>query len=145
MSTVGQIEKKTQQRVVNLFRDTLGYDYLGNRNIEANLLRAFLTGKQGCDDNVITRALHILDKAAGDTSKSLYDRNRSVYELLRYGVKVRPDIGQNMQTVWLVDWAPGEQSIRHRRGSHHSGNQCEGLRQTPRCGALCERHRSRCA
>ena len=111
MSAVGQIEKKTQQRVVNLFRDTLGYDYLGkwkdregNRNIEEKLLRAFLRGKQGYDDNLITRALYILDKAAGDTSKSLYDRNRSVYELLRYGVKVRPDVGENMQNVWLIDW-----------------------------------------
>ena len=28
--TVGQIERKTQQRVVKLFRDTLGYHYLGN-------------------------------------------------------------------------------------------------------------------
>ena len=40
MTTVGQIEKKTQARVVKLFRDTLRYDYLGdwtdregNRNI----------------------------------------------------------------------------------------------------------------
>ena len=46
MSTVGQIEKKTQARVVALFRDRLGYDYLGdwidrapsNRNIEPELL-----------------------------------------------------------------------------------------------------------
>ena len=45
--TVGQIERKTQQRVVKLFRDTLGYDYLGNwidregnANIEPALLRA---------------------------------------------------------------------------------------------------------
>jgi len=30
MSTVGQIEKKTQRRIVKLFRDTLGYDYLGD-------------------------------------------------------------------------------------------------------------------
>ena len=54
MSTVGQREKKTQQRVVKLFRDTLGYRYLGNweeregvdgkgnRNIEPDLLRAWL-------------------------------------------------------------------------------------------------------
>ena len=28
MSTVGQIEKKTQARVVKLFREQLGYDYL---------------------------------------------------------------------------------------------------------------------
>ena len=63
MSTVGQIEKKTQERVVKLFRDTLGYDYLGdwndregNGNIETELLRQFLK-KQGYDDNLITRAI----------------------------------------------------------------------------------------
>ncbi|MGD0770132.1 MAG: hypothetical protein ABSB42_18265 [Tepidisphaeraceae bacterium] len=49
MSTVGQIETKTRQRVVKLFRDTLKYDYLGdwekrenNGGIETELLRAFL-------------------------------------------------------------------------------------------------------
>jgi type I restriction enzyme R subunit len=55
-------------------------------------------------DALITRALHVLDKAAGDTSKSLYDRNRAVYELLRYGVKVKPEVGENAVTVWLIDW-----------------------------------------
>ncbi len=51
-STVGQIEKKTQQRAVKLFREQLGYDYLGdwteredNRNIEEDLLRTFLREK----------------------------------------------------------------------------------------------------
>ncbi len=48
--------------------------------------------------------MHLLTRAAGDTSKSLYDRNRDVYEMLRYGVKVRPDIGENYETVWLIDW-----------------------------------------
>ena len=110
MSTVGQIEKKTQQRVVKLFRDTLGYDYLGdwtdredNRNIEAGPA-ARLPEKQGYDEALIARALYDFDKAAGDTSKSLYDRNRDVYELLRYGVKVKPEVGENTQTVWLIDW-----------------------------------------
>src|SRR5208337_565827 len=49
MSTVGQIEKKTQARVVKLFRDTLRYDYLGdweeregNACIETGLLSAWL-------------------------------------------------------------------------------------------------------
>jgi type I restriction enzyme R subunit len=75
MSSIGQIEKMTQHRVLKLFCDTLGYEYLGNwkdregnRNIEEKLLHAFLTSKQGYDDNLITRALYILDKAAGDTS-----------------------------------------------------------------------------
>jgi type I restriction enzyme, R subunit len=116
MSTVGQVEIATQQRIIRLFRDTLGYGYLGdwtdregNRNIEPGLLRAFLK-KQGCDETLIGRALHILDKAAGDTSKSLYDRNRAVYELLRYGVKVRAEVGENTQTVWLIDWRHPERN-----------------------------------
>jgi type I restriction enzyme R subunit len=116
MSEVGQIEKKTQARVVRLFCDTLGYAYLGdwkdredNRNIEVDLLRAFLT-KQGYDEGLISRALFMLDKAAGDTSKSLYDRNKAVYELLRYGVKVRAEAGELTQNVWLMDWQHPERN-----------------------------------
>ena len=110
MGTVGQIEKKTQVRVVALFRERLGYDYLGNwidgpgnANIELELLRAWLK-KQGMAATLINRALYELDKAAGDASKHLYDRNKAVYEMLRYGMKVRPELGENTVTVWLIDW-----------------------------------------
>ena len=110
MPTVGQLERKTQQRVVKLFRERLGYDYLGdwtdregNANIEPALVRGWLA-RQGVEDALISRALHALERAAGDTGKSLYDRNRAVYELLRYGVKLRPDVGENTATVWLIDW-----------------------------------------
>ena len=115
MSTIGQKERATQKRVVKLFREALGYAYLGNwedregfeskgnRNIEPELLRAWLK-TQGHTDTLIGKAIFELDKVAGDTSKSLYDRNRAVYELLRYGVKVKPDVGENTVTVWLVDW-----------------------------------------
>lgn len=110
MSTVGQKEKETQKRVVKLFQETLNYGYLGdwtdregNANIESDLLYTWLK-KRGLGDALIARALHILKQTAGDTSKSLYDRNRSVYDLLRYGVKVKPDVGENTQTVWLIDW-----------------------------------------
>jgi type I restriction enzyme R subunit len=115
MSTVGEIEKTTQKRVVKLFRDTLKYDYLGdwseregNRNIEEALVRKFLRDRQGYDEVLITRALHDLGKVAGDTSKSLYDRNLAVYDLLRYGVKVKTEVGENFQTVWLIDWKSPE-------------------------------------
>lgn len=60
ISTVGQIEKKTQARIVTLFRDRLDYAYLGNRidrdnrNIEPELLRAWLA-KQGVDHSLISR------------------------------------------------------------------------------------------
>jgi len=109
MTPVGQIEKKTQARVIALFRDTLDYAYLGdwtdrpdNRNIEPALLRAFLQRRY--PDVLIDRALSELHKVAHDASQGLYDRNRAVYELLRYGVKVRAEVGENMQTVWLIDW-----------------------------------------
>ena len=108
MSNIGEKERVTQQRVVKLFDKTLGYDYLGNGsegvgNIDETLLRAYLT-RQGYDETVLARALHVLQTTAGDLSKSLYDRNKAVYELLRYGVKVKPDIGANTVTVWLIDW-----------------------------------------
>jgi type I restriction enzyme R subunit len=110
MSTVGQIERATQQRVVKLFSETLGYDYLGNwsdrlgtRNVDMDLSTSFLKS-QGYDNALITKALHQLSKVAGDQTKSLYDCNNAVYELLRYGVKVKADVGENTQTVWLIDW-----------------------------------------
>jgi len=108
--TIGQIERATQNRVVKLFRDQLGYSYLGNweerpnnRNIEEELLRASLH-LRGYDATIITKALYELNKTAGDQTKSLYDINKEVYGLLRYGVKVKPDVGENTVTVWLIDW-----------------------------------------
>ena len=110
MNTVGQRERATQNRVVALFRDRLGYDYLGdwqdradNRNIEEEWLRPFLA-EQGYDEALINRALFELTKAAGDQSRGLTEVNRAVYDLLRYGVKVKTGVGETTRTVWLIDW-----------------------------------------
>ena len=77
MSPAGHSEKATQDRVIALFRDRLRYTYLGNwkdragnANIEPELLASWLR-RRGVDEALITRALHQLDKAAGDTSKRL--------------------------------------------------------------------------
>jgi type I restriction enzyme R subunit len=50
MTQIGQPESATQRRVVTLFREELGYRYLGdwtdrvgNTNIEQGLLTAYLT------------------------------------------------------------------------------------------------------
>src|SRR5471030_1496218 len=115
MTTVGQIEKRTQARIVALFQERLGYDYLGNkidgdnRNIATKLLTAWLE-KQGISGTLIARALHELNRVSSDTSKSIYDRNHEVYELLRYGVKVLPAMGENKVTVWLIDWKHPEKN-----------------------------------
>src|SRR5438128_2700969 len=109
MSTVGQKERATQNRVVELLREQLGYRHLGNwedrenSNIEDSYLRPFLK-RQGYSETLINKALHELNRVAGDQIRSLYDINKEVYGLLRYGVQVRPDAGENTQTVWLIDW-----------------------------------------
>ncbi|MBP6965134.1 MAG: type I restriction endonuclease subunit R [Armatimonadetes bacterium] len=110
MSTVGERERATQNRVIKLFRDNLGYDYLGNRqdrednrNIEQDLLRAYLQ-RRGYDEALIRKALYELGKVAGDQARSLYDVNKEVYTLLRYGVQVKADVGEQYENVWLIDW-----------------------------------------
>ena len=114
MGDIGQIERKTQARVIKLFRERLGYAYLGNwteraenRNIEAAYLRPFLK-RQGHDDALIGRALSELSRVATDQSRGLYDVNRAVYDLLRYGVKVKAPTGEVTKTVWLIDWTQPE-------------------------------------
>ncbi len=111
ISKVGQSERLTQKRIVQLFEQQLNYRYLGdwhdrpnNSNIETEILSTFLRDKQGHSDRLITKALYELNKVAGEQSKSLYDINKEVYSLLRYGVKVKEEVGENTQTVWLINW-----------------------------------------
>jgi type I restriction enzyme, R subunit len=111
MSNVGQIERKAQDRVVKLFIDSLDYDYLGNweyregnSNVEVDLLAANLRAR-GNDDNLINRAVDRLKSNASlGGGRDLYEANQDVYRLLRYGVKVKPGIGEHTETVWLIDW-----------------------------------------
>ncbi len=110
MSTVGQRERATQDRVVKLLNKQLGYQHLGkwnerldNSNIEEFALRRFLK-RQGYSDSLIGKALYELNKVAGDQTRSFYDINKAVYSLLRYGVPVKPDAGENTETVWLIEW-----------------------------------------
>ena len=111
MGTIGQKERTTQKRAVKLFRDHLDYTYLGdwheredNSNIEKDLLSDWLT-RQGVSDTLIKRSFRELEHASalGD-GRHLYDANKDVYRLLRYGVKVKEGAGEQFQTVWLIDW-----------------------------------------
>ena len=112
---VGQLEVQTQKRLIAFFRDSLGYACLGhwqdreeNAHIEEGQLTTWLK-QQGYSDRLITRTLFEIDKAAAlSGSKTLYDANREVYDLLRYGVKVKPEIGQQTVTVRLIDWESPE-------------------------------------
>ena len=110
MSTVGQNERRTQQRVVRLFQDTLGYKYLGNlidvvgnSNVEPKLLQAYLENKK-YSKKTISEVFLILGRVLDDQSRSIYDRNRSFYGMLRYGIKISPGPGEPTETVWLINW-----------------------------------------
>ena len=110
MNTVGQPERATQKRVINLFTQALGYLYLGNlqdragnSNIEEAPLTAYLT-RCGYRPAVIAKALYELRTAADNPHRSLYDNNQAVYQLLRYGVQVKAEVGDNFETVQLINW-----------------------------------------
>ena len=112
MSKVGQREIQTQQRVVAFFRGRarlqvsrpLARPTRQPQRRERALVTDWLK-RQGHSDKIVDKALFELNKAAAlGGSKTLYDSNREVYGLLRYGVKVRPDVGEQNVTVWLIDW-----------------------------------------
>ncbi len=115
-SSVGQIERTTQNSVVNFFQTHLGYRYLGNwhdrthnSNIEEDIFKKFLT-KKGYDDVLINKALFELNRITGNQNKTLYDVNKEFYQKLRYGVKVKAGVGELSETVHLVDWKNTEQN-----------------------------------
>lgn len=110
MSFVGQRERVTQDRVVGILSSQLGYEYVGdwkdraNSNVEEELLRQNLLAR-GYDDDLVRRAIQQLVTAASlPAGGSLYDANRKVYSLLRYGVKVKRSVSENFETIWLIDW-----------------------------------------
>jgi type I restriction enzyme R subunit len=115
MSNVGQVERKTQDRVAELFRSSLDFEHLGNweyrdgnANVEVGLLTQNLRAR-GYNDTLVNKAI---DKLKSDASlgggRDLYEANRDVYGLLRYGVKVKAGVGEHYETVWLIDWATPE-------------------------------------
>lgn len=111
MSEVGQSERATQNRVVQLFQQQLDYTYLGNwhkrdnnSNVESDLLTTFLRDTQKYNHTIINKALDKLNKLNQDTTKNLYDVNKEIYGLLRYGIKVNPEAGEKTQSVYLINW-----------------------------------------
>jgi type I restriction enzyme R subunit len=106
---IGKAERATQDRVIALFRDELGYRYLGdwaeraNRHIDEGLVRDWLT-LRGYTSEQLNRALDVLGREANNPTRSLYDNNKAVYNLLRYGVTMKLAAGEKTETVWLVDW-----------------------------------------
>ena len=110
MSDIGKSERATQNRIIQLFRDELGYRWLGdwsdrdgNSNIEEAILGDYLTSR-GYSAAHISRAIYKLRLEVDNHSRSLYSNNKEVYSLLRYGVQVKTDVALPTETVHLIDW-----------------------------------------
>ena len=113
MSGLG-FERATQNRVVKLFTAKLGYHYGGDRSkwadnsfVDAAILSEHLQTK-GYSAAEISGALFQLRKAADASQGGLYEANKRVYSLLRYGVQVKTAVDQPTITVNLIDWANPE-------------------------------------
>ena len=107
---IGKFERATQDRILALFADTLGYRYLGdwqkrddNTNIEQGLLHDCLR-KRGYADAVAHSAIRQLKDIANSPQLTPYKRNIEVYRLLRYSAKVRPSASEPHINVDFIDW-----------------------------------------
>ncbi|MDD4822848.1 MAG: HsdR family type I site-specific deoxyribonuclease [Bacteroidales bacterium] len=109
---IGSKEIITQKRLLNLFRNELGYTYLGdwyergiNSNIEEEYLQKFLKGCGLYSSIEIDSAVSQLKREAGNVNAGLYHANKAVYNLLRYGANVSAEVSENKKYVHLIDWA----------------------------------------
>lgn len=110
MSVLGQPERKTQDRILKLFQEDLGYRYLGNwidrdsnSNIEDSYLSSHLA-RNGYSPAQIAMAQHQLRTEATHHSRSLYENNKAVYSLLRYGIPIKTEAGAITETIHLINW-----------------------------------------
>lgn len=110
MTSIGQLERATQNRVIALFSNELGYRYLGdwskregNSIVEKNMLHAYLARSGYCKSQ-IDRAIHELKAQTNNPNRSLYDRNKAVCSHLRYDLHINTMVDENTDTVKLINW-----------------------------------------
>ncbi|NLB53111.1 MAG: HsdR family type I site-specific deoxyribonuclease [Syntrophomonadaceae bacterium] len=107
MTKVGKPERITQNRIIELFTNKLGYTYIGNlhdqnnSNINEPLLKDYLK-KRGYSDELIRRGINSLADAA--KKPDLYAANKEVYSLLRYGSSEKEDVAIKNQPVKFINW-----------------------------------------
>ncbi|MBQ3694093.1 MAG: HsdR family type I site-specific deoxyribonuclease [Synergistaceae bacterium] len=104
-----ETERQLQNRVIHWLVDDLHYTFLGSREninnkpVIDDLLNQYLTSKK-YSHSLITRAINDLNTEAGNQSSSLYEVNKKVYDLLRYGRQGIKDKDGHDVTVKYIDW-----------------------------------------
>lgn len=114
MPRLNETERKTQDRVLALFQDKAGLDYVYygnlhgqlNTNVMTDRLIAWLTSTKGggYSESLAQKAVCEFVKAAGNLQQGLYKANKDVYSLLKYGAKVHENPGDLDKTVYFIDY-----------------------------------------
>lgn len=110
MSDVNELEIKTQERIVHeIFEKKLGYTYLGNyedretnSNIEEELLLKFLLKKYS--KPIAKKAIEEIKRTAHNESRPIYEVNKEVYQLLKYGTGVLLHAGEKTTKVNFINY-----------------------------------------
>jgi len=109
MYNIGKAERITQSRIVQLFKNQLQYTYLGNWEsevrtspIEQHPLLNFLI--QTHSKNLANKAINKLIEASNGMANGLYQANKKVYNMLRYGVEVKEEQSKPKQTIRFINW-----------------------------------------
>jgi type I restriction enzyme, R subunit len=117
INQVAQIERLTQNRIVKLFREDLNYTYLGNwedrlnnSNVEEEILLDYLVKKAAYPLELAKRAVYKLQTAARNYDQNLYDNNKEVYKLLRYGHEVKENPSDRYERVQFINWDEPEKN-----------------------------------
>lgn len=109
MSNIGDSERKTQNRVIDFFKNTLHYTYIGNlseqenSNIIEDKLSEYLKGR-GYSQRLISGAIDKLKKTSLNLQQGLYYANKETYSLLKYGAKVKEGPDKPAKTVYFIDF-----------------------------------------
>ena len=104
-------ERAVQDRIIELLRTKLGYEYLGNLSerenscLDRQALKEFLVGRQQLEPAYADRAIAELAKRMACPSQAdLYSVNKEVYLTLRYPMPVATEPGKPMKQVYFIDW-----------------------------------------
>jgi predicted metal-dependent hydrolase len=114
MTTIGQPERATQNRVIALFRDELGYRYLGDKtdtsnhsNIEEGLLTAYLTQNDYTPAQISSALYKLRVEADKRYLFKVEEKVSAAYVSLKHNqmvLHIRPDTRDEQKQDLLAEW-----------------------------------------
>src|SRR5690606_21493626 len=105
---INPIERITQNRIIKLFTEELGYSYYGNwekrehnSNVEQELLKSNLL-QRGYSETLANKAVKEVYDLANTNASPFYGVNKAIKALQRYVVKPRPERGEHFEPIFPI-------------------------------------------